>query len=569
MNTGRPHRESPDGTGPVLVIDDEPTGAHVTESLPLETSEEHVHPMIDAATDAFLAWDRTGAIVEWNAQAEAIFGWTKGEAIGRDMASTLLAPAARHTFEGAMAQSPARDARALSGEGFESIGVDRDGNEIPIEVTTWEVRVGDSRRVEALVRSIAARRDLESALCASERLQSLMDASPDVCTFTHIDGTILYMSPSCAVTLGYDPESLVGTPGHEIVHPEDRRKYAEMHTVAMNADGPTTKLLRIGASSGDYIWMETTGCAVRGATGELIGIETVARDVTLRQAVEADRERLVARLGTKNGNLHDALRREQRMVRELGDLNRLKDDVVAMVSHELRTPLTSIVGYAEILSDGDLGALDDDQHRVLDVMDQNARRLLGLVEDLLAIGRIEAGSFRCERAPLPLGPLIESCGAAMMPTARSKSIELVINVEPEVGTIVADAAQLDRLVLNLLGNALKFTPPHGRVALTAWMASDEILIEIADNGVGIPVAEQGQVFSRFYRARQSVADGVPGTGLGLPIAKSIVDQHDGRISLDSRPGRGTTVTVALPRVATRSGSAPLDEDLPIPNQGTP
>ncbi len=525
-------------------------------------SEERVRQVIESASDGFLAWDRTGVIVEWNAQAEAIFGRAKHEAIGRDVAGTILAPGADDAYARAVTlalESP--DRQTL--EWVELIGVRGDGREIPIEVTTWAMRVGDSYNLGALVRSIDARRELEYSLRMSERLQSLMDATSDVCTLTDTDGTILYVSPSCRRTLGYDPESLVGTLSQEFVHPEDRDQFGELSAGGLGSETPMTKLLRVRAQSGEYVWMETTGCAVRNATtGDVAGFQTVARDVTCRRAVEAKRERRTEQLWIANVGLTEDLIREEQMVRELGDLNRLKDDFVATVSHELRTPLTSIVGYTEILDDGDLGALDEDQHRVLAVLDQNARRLLGLVEDLLTIGRIDSGSFRCDRSPLPLRPLIEASGNAVMPAAHSKGIRLVMNVDPGLGTIAADPAQLDRLLLNLLGNALKFTPRHGRVELSARATADEIVISVTDTGVGIPVAEQGQVFSRFYRTRQSITDAIPGTGLGLAIAKSIVERHDGRISLDSEPGRGTTVTVVLPQAAVPTFVTPPDSRAP-------
>ena len=288
--------------------------------------------------------------------------------------------------------------RPLLGEWFELIGVGREGNEIPIEMTTWVVRVGDSRQRRSLGAQHAARRDLESAVSTSERLQSLMDATPDVCIFTDTDGTIRYVSPSCATTLGHDPESLVGTLEHEIVHPEDRRQYAEMRTVAMSAGGPTTKLLRIPSQVGRLHLDGDDG--VRGPWSSGGRADRVRDDRPGCDPPAGGRRPTASGWSRgsepRTGDLLDSLRREQRMVRELGDLNRLKDDFVSTVSHELRGPLTSIIGYAEILGDGDLGALVGDQHRVLDVMDQNARRLLTLVEDLLTIGRIEAGAFRCE-----------------------------------------------------------------------------------------------------------------------------------------------------------------------------
>ena len=365
------------------------------------------------------------------------------------------------------------------------------------------------------------------------------------------------------------PHPWSGRSSRRSIHPEDRWQLSEMRAVAMSAGGPTTKLLRIRAKSGAYVWMETTGCAVRGAaTGQLIGLETVARDVTAGTRSEADRERLVRGWETRTVICTTLCVGSNERYASSGTLNRLKDDFVATVSHELRTPLTSIVGYAEILGDGDLGALDDDQHRVLDVMDQNARRLLTLVEDLLTMGRIDAGIFPCSRAPLRLGPLVESCGAAVMPTARSKGVELVINVEPEVGTIVGDAAQLDRLMLNLLGNALKFTPPHGRACAHRmdgirrdrhrgrgqWNRDPD---RRAGSGVlsllPNPTERRRCGPRHGSRSRDREVDRRPARRADLSRFPTRAGNHD--------HGRA-------PRIFVPSGSEPMGGDAPIANRGT-
>jgi PAS domain S-box-containing protein len=511
------------------------------------TGAESIQRLIETAHDAFLAWDSAGAILEWNSQAEAIFGWTKTETLTHDAATMIITPASRQAFTRAVSRSVATSDQPAIVERVELVGILRDGSEIPIEMTVWAVRVGDTYTLSALVRSSAARRELECSLRTSERLQALMESTPDICTLTDVDGAILYVSPSCR-SLGYEPAAMIGRFGHEFVHPQDILAHAEMQTAALGHEGTTTRQLRVRAESGHYLWMDTTACAVRATTsGELTGIQTIARDATQRHATEVAREQRLAELGAANRGLEEALAGERTTVRELGDLLKLKDEFVAMVSHELRTPLTSIVGYAEMLDDGELGELQDDQHRVLIIMDQNARRLVALVEDLLTIGRIEAGSFETQRQPLDLGPIIEAAGMTVLPSARSKNVVLHLDVDSSLGVVSADAAQLDRLLLNLLSNAVKFTPPGGRVELTARSDFDGVILDVTDDGIGIPAAEQNQVFSRFFRARRTVEEEVPGTGLGLAIVKSIVEQHHGQISLVSEPGTGTTVSVMLPR----------------------
>ncbi len=538
-----------DGADDVLLkpVDGNQLTGRIHALLRRSAGGENVQRLIETAHDAFLAWDSAGALLEWNPQAEAIFGWTKAETLTHDAATMVITPASRDAFHRAVHRSVAANDRPAIVERVDLVGILRDGSEIPIEMTVWAVSVGDTYTFSALVRSTAARRELECSLRTSERLQALMESTPDICSLTDIDGAILYASPSCR-SLGYEPAAMVGRFGHEFIHPQDLLQHAEMQTAVLGHEGSTTRQLRVRAESGHYLWMDLTACAVRAtSSGELTGIQTIARDATQRHATEATREQLVKELVAANRGLEEALAREHDMVREQCDLLKLKDEFVAMVSHELRTPLTSIVGYAEMLDDGELGELLDDQHRVLIVMDQNARRLVALVEDLLTIGRIEAGSFHGQREPLDVAPIIEAAGMTVLPSARSKNVVLDLDVDSDLGVVAADAAQLDRMLLNLLSNAVKFTPPGGRVELTARSSFDGVTIEVTDDGIGIPAAEQSLVFSRFFRARRSVEDEIPGTGLGLAIVKSIVEQHDGQISLVSEPGEGTKVSVMLPR----------------------
>ena len=368
-----------------------------------------------------------------------------------------------------------------------------------------------------------------------------------MCLLSDQHGTLLYVSPSCRTTLGYAPEDLVGTAYADLIHPDDLVQLDEMSATARDGSAPASGILRTRASSGTYIWTETTGSAVRAPeTGGLIGFETVARDVTVRRARDDERERLLAHVQATNQELGTALRLERNMTKELEALGLLKDEFVSTVSHELRTPLASIVGYAEVLEDGDLAGLGEDEHQMLRTIDQNGHRLLVLVEDLLTIGQIESGTFGSIQRAVDLGALLEACRNSVLPDAKSKGIHLGLSVGPGVGTIIADPVQLDRLVLNLLTNALKFTPRSGHVEIAARLEAGAAVIEVCDDGVGIPLADQGEVFSRFFRSRRSFEDAVPGIGIGLAISKSIVDEHDGCISLTSAPGAGTTVTVALP-----------------------
>jgi signal transduction histidine kinase len=229
----------------------------------------------------------------------------------------------------------------------------------------------------------------------------------------------------------------------------------------------------------------------------------------------------------------------------LRDLDRLKDEFVALISHELRTPLTSIIGYLELLQDEERSGPGSDQRRYADVMQRNAKRLLRLVGDLLFLARIQSGSLQLEFGETDLTEVIENAIEETRPAATAKRITLTLSARP-LPRLRADGIRLAQLAANLLSNAVKFTPEEGSVAITVRTDGGIALLTIADTGIGISADDQRHVFERFYRAPTVADRAIQGTGLGLTISKAIVEAHDGSISVQSDPGRGTTVLVRIP-----------------------
>ena len=232
--------------------------------------------------------------------------------------------------------------------------------------------------------------------------------------------------------------------------------------------------------------------------------------------------------------------------------DRLKDDFVASVSHELRTPLTSIRGYVELLLEGDVGELNDEQERFLGVVDRNADRLLAVVGDLLFVSQVEAGVISLERNPFELTGLLQEAVEAARPAAESKGIELDLTVA-DVAEVEADRGRIAQVVDNLLSNAIKFTPSGGAVRVRVSATGHRAAIEIADTGMGISAEDQARLFTRFFRTPAATA--IQGTGLGLAIVKAIVESHGGQITLESEVGAGTVFRVELPLAVTEPVAA--------------
>ncbi len=239
-------------------------------------------------------------------------------------------------------------------------------------------------------------------------------------------------------------------------------------------------------------------------------------------------------------------------VARLEELDRQKDAFLSTVSHELRTPLTSMTGYLELLEDGDAGELTAEQKRMLSVIDRNAVRLRSLIEDLLFLNRMRSDPGS-SAGHVPLDALVQQACDEMAPLTTARGV--LLDVGPLAGLAVpGDRTQLVRVLTNIVSNAVKFTPAGGRVRVStaAVPGVEAVRVVCADEGMGIPEAEQDRLFTRFFRASNATKHEVPGTGLGLVVVRGIVEAHGGRLTLSSLEGVGTTVVVELPLTDERA-----------------
>jgi len=226
------------------------------------------------------------------------------------------------------------------------------------------------------------------------------------------------------------------------------------------------------------------------------------------------------------------------------EIDRMKTDFVSSVSHELRTPLTSIKAYAAtILRDPNMP--EQTQREFLTVINEESDLLKNLIEGLLEISRIESGTVRFSREPVNIASVIDQVLSALQYLADKKNIQLTTDIGDELGQLQGDEGKIQSMVMNLVNNAIKFTPEHGQVSISARREDQELVIRVRDTGMGIPKEALPKIFDRFYRVHQS-GNRIPGTGLGLAIVKEIVNMHAGRIEVESQIGQGSTFTVFLP-----------------------
>ena len=303
-----------------------------------------------------------------------------------------------------------------------------------------------------------------------------------------------------------------------------------------------------------------------GVSGGLMGVIIAARLRTGHPWTDAEVRAVESIAADLGRGLHHArlYEEENRLVEELKSVDQAKSDFVATVSHELRTPLTSITGYMEMLLDRDLGELSAQQERTLEKVSRNTVRLQDLIEDLLTLSAIEAGTFVTVSDPASLLDIIAGAAEDAEPAVAAKAITLTTAL-PDDGLVVnGDASQLTRVLTNLLSNAVKFTPSGGQVTVTAEAAGGWAVVSVADTGIGIPEADKKDLFTRFFRASNATRRAIPGTGLGLAIIQTIITGHGGELSLQSQEGSGTTVTVRLPLAHAAGPEEPADRQDPHP-----
>src|SRR5262249_32215865 len=231
--------------------------------------------------------------------------------------------------------------------------------------------------------------------------------------------------------------------------------------------------------------------------------------------------------------------------RELEVASRHKSEFLANMSHELRTPLNAIIGFSEVLLERMFGEVNDKQTEYLQDIMESGRHLLSLINDILDLSKIEAGRMELEAADFDLPQAIDNALTLMRERAARRGIALRQAVDPRLGQITGDERKVKQVVLNLLSNALKFTPEGGRIDVRASLVEGTAEISVADTGIGIAPEDQEAVFEEFRQVGGSEKK-AEGTGLGLSLCRKFVELHGGRISVKSRVGQGSTFTFTLP-----------------------
>jgi signal transduction histidine kinase len=253
---------------------------------------------------------------------------------------------------------------------------------------------------------------------------------------------------------------------------------------------------------------------------------------------------------TRNDEIGSVARSFRSMTRRLAELDRMKAEFLSIATHELKTPLNVVSGYAELMQERVYGDLNERQDEALTAIRDQIRSLAQLVSQLLDISRFEAGGLRLQMQEMVMTDLFDRIARSFGPLAQKNDIHFTVEQDPTLpATIVGDADRLrDQVLGNLLSNAFKFTPSGGRVSVRVWPEAEIVIVEVSDTGPGIPADQLPQIFDKFFQVGDQARS--KGAGLGLAIAREVIEAHGGRIHVESEPGVGTTFRIQLPVISS-------------------
>lgn len=386
---------------------------------------------------------------------------------------------------------------------------------------------------------------LENArLTAAERdkVQNIVNGANSVAIIgTDELGRVTLFNPGAERMLGYTAEEMLGRSTRHLHSDEAIADKAE--ELGVPADFAAVAAALIGTGAHDMRFVRKDGeershsmslDRIEDDRGDLTGYVSTSEDITER--IEAERR------------LMEALATERQAVERLREVDQVKDAFVSSVSHELRTPITSILGYTEMLEDGAYGSLAAEQLDAISRLGANSTRLLSLIDDLLTLSRVQEGGLRFADRLVDLRKIVAAGTTVVAPTLERRRLELTVDLPEEPVPFLGDRDMLERVFINLVGNAVKFTPEGGRVDVRLTSDWSGIVATVSDTGIGIPREEQERLFSRFFRSSLAQQQAIPGSGLGLSIAHAIVEHHGGSMAVESAPGEGTTFSVQLPPI---------------------
>jgi PAS domain S-box-containing protein len=504
----------------------------------LHEQQEWFRVTLASIGDAVITTETNGCVTFMNPVAQALTGWKLKEAAGIPLESVfkIVNEEARGTVENPAAKA-LREGLVV-GLANHTLLISKDGTERAIDDSAAPIRNPKNEVVGVVLvfRDVSERRKAERALRESEeRFRLLVEGTHDYAIFM-LDprGNVVSWNTGAERIKGYKAEEIVGKHFSAFYPKEATDKGfpdAELTTAA--AEGRFEDLGWRVRKDGSQFWANVVITALRDEAGNLRGFSKITRDLTERHQLE--RAKLQAEV--------------------MADLNRRKDEFLAMLSHELRNPLAAILNALHLLR---LQKYEDPiQQRARGMIERQVAQLTRLVDDLLEVSRITSGRIRLQQEYVHLRGIVDRAVDVVRPLITQRQHELSVSLPPEPVWLLADPTRTEQVVVNLLCNAAKYTEERGRVWLTVRQEGDEAVLRVRDSGVGISPDLLPRIFDLFTQADRSLDRAQGGLGVGLTVVQRVVEMHGGRVEASSAGlGHGSEFTVRLPVAPPPTGQPP-------------
>ena len=486
------------------------------EELKVQTA--FLDQLLESAPEAVVILDPEYRVLRINAEFTAMFGYTSEEALHQPINPLLVPDNLYHDSE--VLAHKVRRGESIS---TESIRQRKDGSQLYVSVLAAPIRVAQGQiAVYAIYRDITERKHAEERMRLADQILSTVD---NLVLVANTQGEITYASPSVSRILGYSPEEVMGERWLNLTREEDNARQEERDYLSMAASHEEAALRtsyerQVRDKQGEQrwiLWQDT-----KGPDNSLIG---VGADITERKQAE----------------------KELKQAKEAAEAaNQAKSAFLANMSHELRTPLHGILSFASFGLQKATTAPPDKLLGYFEHINTSGRVLLALLNDLLDLAKLESGKMAFDFQPTDLNPLLAAIADEFHSLLSERQLQMVCHTLPERAEVRLDGPKMLQVLRNLLGNAVKFSPPHGIIELGIEQREQGVLVTVSDQGVGIPAGEEGEIFDKFIQSSKTKT-GAGGTGLGLSICREIIAAHQGRIWAENRPEGGAVFCVELPR----------------------
>ncbi|MFN8662276.1 MAG: PAS domain S-box protein [Thermomicrobiales bacterium] len=493
----------------------------ITERIEAEAMQGRLAAIVEAASDGILSVDRDGTILSWNRGAENLYGYPTEEAIGKSVLM-LRPPEAEDDISESIA-------RVWQGEDVveeEAIRLTKDGQRILVSLTLFPIRdpQGEIVAISSISRDLTALRQTQDALRLRDRALDATRNGIVITDPTQPDDPIVDANPAFTALTGYDRSEVLGRNCRFLQGPDTDADVIARLRDALAAGNDCVETLLNYRKDGSPFWNDLSIAAVPDANGKVSHFIGVLSDATERKRHEQDLQ--VALEAAQSGD-------------------RAKSQFLAMMSHELRTPLQAVLGYAHFLLHGPSGSLTPEQRDDVNAIQLSAGRMVTLIEQLLDLTRMEAGRLELKLEPVDLSTILDQVEQDVAPMIAEKGLTFTVDLPASMPPIQCDPSRLRQILLNLVGNAVKFTEV-GTVTVDVAITSANAQIMVRDTGIGISPEAMPFIFEEFRQVDGSLTRRYGGAGLGLAISKRLAEQMNGAITVESTQGEGSVFTLCLP-----------------------